>query len=101
MRTEEQQLLDEYQKTMRESIALGVEAKEFLNSALATHIATIAEGKVLRATDTLKNIDPTNTQGIMEQQMIIKTFEHYAQCLLELVGEGDTAYKMYLMEDPE
>ena len=81
---------------LRESIALGEEAKLFLGSKLAQFIINVAEVRVEMAQDELSNVSPTDTSKIIELQGIIKQFDHYQEYLERLVAAGDSAYQLYL-----
>ena len=81
---------------MMEAIAIGVEAKEFLNSNLAKYISNSAELRVVKAKDQLAVVNPADTEKIEELQRIIKIYDHFEQSLRELVVAGDSAYQLYL-----
>jgi len=89
-------LISEQEKKVRESMILGQQAKEFLNSDLARFINNTAEAIVVSAMDELTKVKPTDTQKIMELQNIVARFEHYEKYLEELIVSADMAYQFYL-----
>lgn len=91
-------LEEERDKTIRESISLGVEAKNFLTSDLAKYIRNTAEVKTLDAQNKLSRVDPTNVRDIVKLQAVIARFDHYDACLEEIVAAGDSAYQLYLID---
>ena len=93
---EERAREEEFDRANREVIARGVEAQKFLNSKVAEFITDIAEAKVQAAMDKLTNVNPNDTEQIIELQGVIKQFRHYERCLGELVAAGQTAYELYI-----
>lgn len=91
-----EEMIRTQEQDVRETIALGVEAKKFLTSDLARYITNSAEAILLGAAEKLKSVDPHNSQEIARLQNIIKRFDHYEACLEELVTAGDSAYQLYL-----
>jgi len=89
-------LTDEYDRQLMETVALGEEAKQFLNTKLAQYIINAAELKVVTAQQELTTVDPTSTKEIIRLQGIVKQFDHFQQCLEQLVASGDSAYQLYL-----
>ena len=75
--------------------ALGEEARLFLTSKLAQYIINAAEMRVDTAQKNLATVDPTSVKEIIKLQGIIKQFDHYQQCLEQLVASGDSAYQLY------
>lgn len=95
----QRELEEERDRSIREAVALGVEAKNFLNSDLARYIRNAAEAKLLAAHDKLGKVDPTNVKEIVKLQKVIAQFEHYENCLEEIVAAGDSAYQLYLIDN--
>ena len=89
---------NQHQQDLREAIALGEEAKNFLNSDLARYIRNAAELRVVSAQHQLSTIDPHNAANIIKLQGVIKQFDHFDGCIREIVAAGDSAYQMYLQE---
>ena len=84
--------------TIREAIALGVEARQFLDSPLAEFIVNAAEAKVIDAQRQLSIVDPTKPNEIVRLQTVIRHYDHFMNCLEELVAAGDQAYQLYLVD---
>lgn len=91
--------LEDSDNIIREAIGMGVEAKEFLNSNLASHIRAAAQLKTQEAYRQLAKVDPVDTAEIIRLQKIIGIFDHYETCLRELVTAGDSAYQLYLEQN--
>ena len=85
-------------KTLREAITLGEEAKIFLNSDLAKYICNSAEALSEAALMKLKTVDAQDTKEINRLQNEIAKFDHFNNSLIEIVSAGDTAYQLYLAE---
>lgn len=84
------------QQQMFEQIAMGVEAKRFMESKLATFVCESAEQKVIDAQNKLGVVNPSDTREIVRLQAVIARFAHFTECLQELVAAGDSAYQLYL-----
>jgi hypothetical protein len=95
----QRKLEEERDRNLREAVAIGVEAKNFLNSDLARYIRNAAEARLIAAQNKLGKVDPTNVKEIVKLQTVIAQFEHYESCLEEIVAAGDTAYQLYLIDN--
>lgn len=87
---------ERYNDQLMTSVALGEEARLFLQSRLADYVRNAAEIKLMEARRQLDEVDPTDTKKIVKLQKIIGQFNHYEQCLESLVTAGDSAYQLYL-----
>jgi len=89
-------LTTDYDNQLMSTVALGEEAKQFLNTKLAQYIINAAEMRVVTAQHNLATVDPTDTKEIIKLQGVIKQFDHFQLCLEQLVASGDSAYQLYL-----
>lgn len=80
----------------KEIIALGVEARQFLDSKLFSYIIETAEIKKEAAMRELCYANAECALEIREYQNIIQKYEDFENWLVELVQAGDTAYEQYL-----
>ncbi len=91
----------EHDRSLMEAIALGVEAKNFVEGRLFRFICNAAEARVIDAQNQLGMVDPTDTKEIVRLQTVIKHFNHFANALQEMVAVGDSAYQLYLQTNSQ
>lgn len=83
---------------IEERIALGEEAKQFLNSPLGKYIQEKAYVLVDGAKEELAVVDPTDARKIAELQNVIARFDKFSEWLNGVILEGDNAYEIYQSE---
>lgn len=92
--TQENIIIDPAVKEMMESAAIGMAAKDFINSGLGQHIVQRASEEVDEALADLAEVDPGNANAIAALQRRINHARGAITWLMEAVSTGDQAMKM-------
>lgn len=74
---------------------IGDAAKEFLDSALGRKLLEMAAEQVADALEALETVNPTDTDTIRSLQGRARLGRSFEAWLVELVGRGDEALRIY------
>lgn len=80
---------------IKEAVALGVEAENFLNSSLGRTMIARANIEVEAAKNALVDVDPGDVSRIIELQNIVVRFRCFESWINEVIVAGEVAYDEY------
>lgn len=94
-------MTEQTQETLISTVELGEEARNFLESRLATEMLAAMEDEADQALQDLKGVNPVDSEAIRRLQNIVWRCESFKGWLLETVVKGDNALEVFRHESQE
>lgn len=81
-------MIEDNASPLLKEIDFGFEVEAFLQSSIGTYLTRRAEAEVEAAVDSLKRVDPSDTNAVRGLQSSIKTAENVLYWLAEAIQAG-------------